>query len=35
MQTGRGFTIVEVVAALVIVGAALVATCLAIPIFQI
>lgn len=33
MQRGEGFTIVEVIAALIIVGAALVVSCLAVPIF--
>ena len=33
MQTGEGFTIVEVLAVLVIVGAVAVVSCLAMPIF--
>ncbi len=33
MQTGEGFTIVEVLAALIIVGAVAIVSCLAVPIF--
>jgi len=33
MLRGRGFTIVEIIAALIIVAAAVVVSCLAIPMF--